>query len=98
MPPNLMAIDVGFSKLRPTAGIACLEGDRLALKRAGTTWESREAKIPKGFHPSIIAIDGPLLPEGTLRIIVATLSPSPFALHSTIVADPASVIMEWDWS
>jgi hypothetical protein len=25
-------------------------------------WESREAKIPKTFHPSVIAIDGPLLP------------------------------------
>src|SRR6202041_1387650 len=25
-------------------------------------WESREAKIPRGFQPSVIAIDGPLLP------------------------------------
>jgi hypothetical protein len=62
MPAHLMGIDVGFSKLRRTTGIACLEGDHLSLERAGTTWESREAKIPKDFHPSIIAIDGPLLP------------------------------------
>ena len=65
MAANLMGIDVGFSKTRQTTGIACLEGDQLSLGRAGTMWESREAKIPKGFHPSIIAIDGPLLPEGT---------------------------------
>ncbi len=40
----------------------CLEGDHLTLERAGTAWESREAKIPDGFQPSVIAIDGPLLP------------------------------------
>jgi hypothetical protein len=64
MPTNLMGIDVGFSKTRRTTGIACLEGDHLILARVGTAWESREAKIPKGFQPSIIAIDGPLLPLG----------------------------------
>jgi hypothetical protein len=63
-PTNLMGIDVGFSKTRPTTGIACLEGDQLSLGRAGPAWESRETKIPKGFHPSVIAIDGPLLPQG----------------------------------
>jgi hypothetical protein len=45
-------------------GIACLESDHLTLERAGTAWESREAKIPKGFQPSVIAIDGPLVPLG----------------------------------
>jgi hypothetical protein len=62
MPTNLMGIDVGFSKTRRTTGIACLEGDQLSLERAGTSWESRKAKIPDGFQPSVIAIDGPLLP------------------------------------
>jgi hypothetical protein len=69
MPANLMGIDVGFSVTRPTTGIACLEGRNLTLERTGTTWESREAKIPKGFHPSVIAIDGPLLPQGTAHDI-----------------------------
>jgi hypothetical protein len=69
MPANLMGIDVGFSATRPTTGIACLEGDYLSLKSAGTAWESREAKIPKGFHASVIAIDGPLLPKGTAHDI-----------------------------
>jgi hypothetical protein len=59
-----MGIDVGFSKNRRTTGIACLEGDHLTLERVGTAWESREAKIPKGFLPSVIAIEGPLLPFG----------------------------------
>jgi hypothetical protein len=64
-----MGIDVGFSKTRQTTGVACLEGDQLSLGRAGTAWISREAKIPKGFHPSVIAIDGPLLPFGADRHI-----------------------------
>jgi hypothetical protein len=64
MPTNLMGIDVGFSKTRQTTGIACLEGDQLSLERAGTAWESREARIPPGFQPSVNAIDGPLLPLG----------------------------------
>jgi hypothetical protein len=64
MPTNLMGIDVGFSETRSTTGIACLEGDHLTLERAGTTWESREVRIPHGFQPSVIAIDGPLLPSG----------------------------------
>ena len=64
MPTNLMGIDVGFSKTRRTTGIAILEGDQLSLERAGTSWESRKAKIPDGFQPSVVAIDGPLLPLG----------------------------------
>jgi hypothetical protein len=69
MPTNLMGIDVGFSKTRRTTGIACLEGDHLTLERVGTAWESREAKIPKGFQPSVIAIDGPLVPLGSDQTI-----------------------------
>jgi hypothetical protein len=64
MSTNLMGVDVGFSATRLTTGIACLEGDQLSLERAGTAWKSREAKIPNGFQPSVIAIDGPLLPKG----------------------------------
>ena len=60
-----MGVDVGFSTIRLTTGIACLHGDRLSVERAGTSWESREAKIPSGFQPSVIALDGPLLPQGS---------------------------------
>ena len=64
-----MGIDVGFSTTRPTTGIACLDGDQLHLERAGTAWESRAAKIPHGFRPSVIAIDRPLLPQGAAHNI-----------------------------
>ena len=66
---NLMGVDVGFSTTRPTTGIACLQGDQLFLERAGTTWESRQSAIPCGFQPSVIAIDGPLLPQGADKLI-----------------------------
>jgi hypothetical protein len=59
-----MGIDVGFSTTRPTTGIAFLNRDKLHLERTGTAWKSREAIIPNGVHPSVIPIDGPLLPVG----------------------------------
>jgi len=61
---KLMGVDVGYSEVRRTTGITCLDGDRLCLGRAFTTWESREAQIPSGFQASVIALDGPLLPQG----------------------------------
>jgi hypothetical protein len=60
---KLMGIDVGFSRKRATTGIACLDGDLLWVECAGTSWKEREAKIPRGFRPSIIALDGPLVPR-----------------------------------
>jgi len=66
---NLIGVDVGFSATRPTTGIACLEGDKLSLARAGSAWESREAGIPNGFQASLLALDGPLLPEGADKLI-----------------------------
>jgi hypothetical protein len=82
MPTNLMGIDVGFSKTRRTTGIACLDNDHLSLQRAGTSWESRKAKVPDGFQPSVIAIDGPLLPLGAdlhlRRHVEFIFSRSPF--------------------
>lgn len=59
-----MGIDVGFATTRLTTGIAFLDRDQLRIGRTKTTWESREAIIPHGFQPSIIAIDAPLLPLG----------------------------------
>ena len=59
-----MGVDLGFSKTRDTTGIACLDGDQLHLCRAGTQWENRKERIPLGFQPSVIALDGPVLPRG----------------------------------
>ena len=62
--PDLLGIDVGFSQLQKSTGIACLCDERLTLYRANSTWEQRKAQLPENFCPSMIAIDGPLLPEG----------------------------------
>lgn len=79
---KLMGIDVGFSARRATTGIACLDGDRLYMARAGTAWEKRQAAIPCGFQPSVIALDGPLLPRGAdllmRRHCEAVLAHAPF--------------------
>jgi hypothetical protein len=64
-----MGIDIGFSTARAITGIACLDDDQLLLVRTGTTWTSREAYIPNGFQPSVVAVDGPLLPQGTNQLI-----------------------------
>ena len=61
---KLMGVDVGFSTSRATTAIAMLDGDQLCLVCTGTTWESREAHISSNFRPSVIALDGPLLPQG----------------------------------
>ena len=61
---KLMGVDVGFSTKLATTGIACLDGDRLHLACAGTAWASRKAMLLRGFQPYIIALDGPLLPQG----------------------------------
>jgi len=66
---KLLGVDVGFSAKRPTTGIAVLDGDKVHLAQAGTSWESRVSKIPSGFRPSVIAIDGPLLPQGADNLI-----------------------------
>jgi hypothetical protein len=77
-----MGVDVGFSTIRLTTGIACLHGDRLSVERAGTSWESREAKIRSGFQPSVIALDGPLLPQcsphGIRRHVESVFIRAPF--------------------
>src|ERR1700736_4449433 len=82
MPTNFMGIDSAFSKTRWTTRVACLDRDQLSVERAGTAWASREAKMPKGFQPSVIAIDGPLLPlgadletQGKATPLVQTLNP-----------------------
>src|ERR1700751_2718608 len=66
---KLMGGDVGYSTTRLTTGIACLGGERLSLARTGTAWESRKTGIPAGFQPTLIALDGPLLPRGTDKLI-----------------------------
>ena len=60
---KLMGVDVGFSKTNETTGIACLDGDTLRVACAGTEWEDRKTRILDGFRPTVIALDGPLVPK-----------------------------------
>jgi hypothetical protein len=66
---KLMGVDVGFSKASETTGIACLDGSKLHLGRAGTSWTSRKTQLPLGFHPGLIAFDGPLLPSDANELV-----------------------------
>jgi hypothetical protein len=60
---NLLGVDVGFSTSRVTTAIALLDGNQLHLARRNRVG-SRAAQIPGDFPASVIAIDGPLLPQG----------------------------------
>ena len=79
---KLYGVDVGFSTRGATTAIALLNGNQLHLARAGTAWESRAAQIPSDFRASVIAIDGPLLPQGAdnhlYRLCEALFIRSPF--------------------
>lgn len=60
---NLLGVDVGFSKVQKSTGIAVFHNDELTVYRANSEWEERKARLPEGFVPEAIAIDGPLLPD-----------------------------------
>ena len=75
-----------FSTIRLTTGSHALMVIGLVWS-AGTSWESREAKIPSGFQPSVIALDGPLLLQAHPTVFAAMLNPFSFAPHSTTVAE-----------
>jgi hypothetical protein len=61
---ELMGVDVGFSEVGETTGIAWLDDAGVHLARAGTPWASRRGCLPSRVCPSVIALDGPLLPHG----------------------------------
>ncbi|MBP2462829.1 MULTISPECIES: DUF429 domain-containing protein [unclassified Rhizobium] len=60
----LLGIDVGFSKSRPTTGIAWSKGGQFKAARTHSDWERRNLHIPPATTFSVIAIDGPLVPVG----------------------------------
>lgn len=69
---NLLGIDVGFSKTRPTTGIAWSSQNSFGVAKTHTDWERRQAYIPPEMHFSVIAIDGPLVPVGSPDFLVRT--------------------------
>lgn len=69
---NLLGIDVGFSKTRPTTGIAWSSQNSFGVAKTHTDWTRRQAHIPPAMHFSVIAIDGPLVPVGSRDLLVRT--------------------------
>lgn len=69
---NLLGIDVGFSKSRPTTGIAWSSRDGFGVAKTHTDWERRRGHIPSAMNFSVIAIDGPLVPIGSPDLLVRT--------------------------
>lgn len=61
----LLGIDVGFSRSRPTTGIAWSKGGAFKAAKTHTDWERRSQHIPATTTFSVIAIDGPLVPLGS---------------------------------
>lgn len=60
----LLGIDVGYSRSRPTTGIAWSVGDDLDAAKTYTDWDRRRRHIPPSAIFAVIAIDGPLTPPG----------------------------------
>lgn len=61
----LLGIDVGFSKSRPTTGIAWSKNGEFGAARTHADWERRSQHIPTSTKFTVIAIDGPLVPVGS---------------------------------
>jgi len=68
----LLGIDVGFSKSRPTTGIAWSADGTFGAAKTHTDWERRRVYLPPSTNFSVIAIDGPLVPDGSPNLLVRT--------------------------
>lgn len=69
---SLLGIDVGFSKSRPTTGIAWSSTGTIGAARTHADWDRRRVHLPSSTNFSIIAIDGPLVPDGSPDRLVRT--------------------------
>ena len=58
-----------FLEESSTTGIACLDADKLTLARSASSGESRKATIPACLHPTVIALDGPLIPNASAQFM-----------------------------
>lgn len=61
----LLGIDVGFSRNRPTTGIAWSSATGFDAAKTHTDWDRRKLHIPPATTFAVIAIDGPLVPLGS---------------------------------
>ncbi|MGO4112377.1 DUF429 domain-containing protein [Rhizobium ruizarguesonis] len=69
---DLLGIDVGFSNSRPTTGIAWSSAGTFGAGKTHTDWERRRQHLPSSTNFSVIAIDGPLVPEGSPDLLIRT--------------------------
>jgi hypothetical protein len=62
--PNLLGVDVGFSKTGKSTGIAWRVGGVIGACRTGSGWAARQAALPPGVLFDLAAFDAPLVPAG----------------------------------
>lgn len=60
---NFLGVDVGFSALSLTTGLAWRVGDHIGATKTGTSWRKRREALPSGITFSIAALDAPILPK-----------------------------------
>jgi len=65
-PVCLLGIDVGFAKKKATTGVATSIGQAISRSKTKSGWQNIRAAIPKDFMPSIVVMDGPLVPKGKM--------------------------------
>ena len=75
---QLAGIDVGFSAVRASTGLAFLDGENLWVGRATSSTDDRRRLTPSGFQPVVTAFDGPIASETVKRRCEYTFSKMPF--------------------
>jgi hypothetical protein len=62
--PNLLGVDVGFSKTSKSTGMAWRVGGIIGACRTGSDWSVRANALPAGVTFDMAAFDAPLVPTG----------------------------------
>jgi hypothetical protein len=75
---KLAGIDVGFSAVRASTGLAFLDGERLWVNRVTSSTEDRRRQVVEGFKPLVTAFDGPIASETVKRKCEYMFSKMPF--------------------
>jgi hypothetical protein len=60
----LLGVDVGFAADRPTTGMAWVVNGKIEAVRTHSDWPRRQSELPGNQLFDLIAIDGPLIPDG----------------------------------
>ena len=68
----LLGIDVGFSRSRPTTGVAWSANGTFGAAKTHADWDRRRQHLPAATTYSVVAIDGPMVPAGSPDLLVRT--------------------------